>query len=49
MWHGNFPGFDLRDFSDWPEVARVRVGFLFSFLIVSVLIGGKLYDLLEFN
>ena len=27
----------------------VRVGFSFSFLTVSVLIGGKLYDLLEFN
>ena len=27
----------------------VRVGFSFSFLTVSVLMGGKLYDLLEFN
>ena len=55
MWHGHFSGFDwgalqiclklqgrkLLGIRRWA-----RVGFSFSFLTVSVLIGGKLYDLL---
>ena len=59
MWHGHFSGFDLGGLCRLAWSCKVekflgirwwaRVDFSFSFLTVSVLIGGKLYDLLEFN